>query len=222
VTRLLLVPIAFLCLLAGLAPIVTGLIAGWHGLGLALADPGLAPVLGQAGLAALVAVALAVPLGLAGGLAVAAAPVWERGLVYALAVGLLIAPAPGFGGLTLIRADHLASVIAFACAVARGAAIALLILAPALGALPPRLRQSAMLAGATPFQAWRHAILAPLLLPLAGAAIAAAGVAFVEGPAAAVLAPHLALAQAWIAPASLLLSASAAAALSVLLRRRPA
>jgi hypothetical protein len=43
--------------------------------------------------------------------------------------------------------------------------------------------------------------------------------ALVEGPAAAVLAPHLDLARAWVAPACLLMVASSIAALALLLRR---
>lgn len=78
------------------------------------------------------------------------------------------------------------------------------------------------MAGATPWQAAFHAVLAPLAWPLAGATFAAAAAALAEGPASIVLAPHLDLARAWVAPATLLLAAGSITALSVLLRRQPA
>ena len=98
--------------------------------------------------------------------------------------------------------------------------MALLILAPNLPALPPGLRRAAVYAGATPWRALRDATLIPLAWPLLGAVCAAIAVALVEGPASAVLAPHLDPARAWIAPAALLLVAGSVAALSVLLRPR--
>ncbi|MEJ0047422.1 MAG: hypothetical protein WDN04_15890 [Rhodospirillales bacterium] len=84
-----------------------------------------------------------------------------RAAVYALAVLLLLAPAPGFRGLDFLFPPNPARAVAFACAVARGAALALLILTPNLHALPPGLRRAAIMAGATPWQAAFHAVLAP-------------------------------------------------------------
>jgi ABC-type Fe3+ transport system permease subunit len=220
VARWLLAPLAVTSLLAGLLPLLLAVAAGWHGVWIGLHDQALAPSLRQAALAAGLAAAIAVPLGLAGALAAAASSAVVRGLVYALAVLLLLTPAPGFDGLDFFAPADPAGAFAFTCAVARGAALALLILAPNLHALPPGLRRAARLAGATPWQALRDAALIPLAWPLLGAACAALLVALVEGPASAVLAPHLDLAHAWIAPAALLLVAGSVAALSVLLRPR--
>lgn len=228
-TRLLLAPIAVFALLAGLLPLLTGLVAAWQGIEAGIADPALAHMVRRAVFAALVAAACAVPLGLAGALVVAQAARWVRGLIYALAVLLLIAPAPGFdvpgfdvpgfGVTALGDMAHPASLVAFACAIARGAALSLLILGPSLHALPPGLRRAAMQCGAGPLRAWCDGVLAPLALPLCGAAVASWIAALVEGPAAAVLAPHLDLARAWVAPACLLMVASSIAALALLLRR---
>jgi ABC-type spermidine/putrescine transport system permease subunit II len=220
VARWLLAPLAVTSLLAGLLPLLLAVAALWHGASAGLHDPALAHSLHQAALAALLAAAVAVPLGLAGALAAAASRPALRGLVYALCVLLLLTPAPGFDGLEFLSPPDPAGAVSFACAVARGAALALLILAPNLRALPPGLRQAALFAGATPWQATRDAALIPLAWPLLGAACAAMTVALVEGPASEALAPHLDLARAWIAPAALLLVAGSVAALSVLLRPR--
>ena len=214
--RWLLVPLAVISLLAGLPPLLLAVVAGWHGVWTGLHDPALAPTLHQAALAALLAAAIAVPLGLAGALAAVASRPAVRGLVYALAALLLLTPAPGFDGLDFLSRPNPAGAVAFACTVARGAALALLILTPNLHALPPGLRRAARLAGATPWRAWRDATLIPLTWPLVGAACAAFFVALVEGPATIVLAPHLVLARVWIAPAALLLVPGSIAALSLL------
>jgi ABC-type spermidine/putrescine transport system permease subunit II len=220
VARWLLAPLAVTSLLAGLLPLLLAVTAGWHGVWTGLHDPALAPTLHAAAMAALLATAIAVPLGVAGALATAASPPAARGLVYALAVLLLLTPAPGFAGLDFLSPPDPAGALAFACAVARGAALALLILAPNLHAQPPGLRRAAGHAGATPWQAWRDAVLVPLAWPLVGAAGAALSVAWVEGPASTVLAPHFDQARAWVAPAALLLVAGSVAALAVLLRPR--
>jgi len=220
VARWLLAPLAVTSLLAGLLPLLLAGAALWHGARVGLHDPALARTLHQAALAALLAAALAVPLGLAGAVAAAASRPVVRGIVYALCVLLLLTPAPGFDGLDFLSPPDPAGAVSFACAVARGAALALLILAPNLRALPPGLRRAALFAGATPWQALRDAAIIPLAWPLLGAACAAMAVALVEGPASEVLAPHLDPARAWIAPAALLLVAGSVAALSVLLRPR--
>lgn len=218
--RWLLAPLAVTSLLAGLLPLLLAVVAIWHGASVGLHDPALARSLHQAALASLQAASLAVPLGLVGALAAAASRPALRGLVYALCVLLLLTPAPGFGGLDFFPRPDLASAMGFACAVARGAALALLILAPNLHTLPPGLRRAAVYAGATPWRALRDATLIPLAWPLLGAVCAAMAVALVKGPAFAVLAPHLDFGRAWIAPAALLLVAGSVTALSVLLRPR--
>ncbi len=222
-TRLLLAPIAVLALFAGVLPLAAGGVAGWQGLAKGLLDPAIGPalarVLHRAVIAALAAPLCAVPLGFAGALAVAPAARWVRGLIYALAVLLLIAPAPGFDATGLADLTRPAALVAFACAIARGAALALLILTPSLHALPAGLKRAAMQCGAGPLRAWWDAVVVPLSVPLCGAVVAAAISTVVEGPAAAVLAPHLNLARAWVAPACLLMMAASIAALSLLLRR---
>jgi thiamine transport system permease protein len=222
VARLLLAPIAFLLVLAGVLPLVAGVAPGAHAIAAGLADPALLPVLRQALLAALVAVAIAVPLGLLAALAMASAPRWARGLLYTLAVLLLVLPAPGFAFPDGIAAARLPALAAFGGAVARGAALALLILAPAMGRLPPGLRRAASMAGARPLQSWRHAVLLPLFWPIAAAKLACFIAALMAGPAAAVLAPHVDMARAWVVPAALLLAVGSLTALSTVLRPRAA
>jgi len=133
---------------------------------------------------------------------------------------VMLMPAPGFESLDFLVPPRPGMAMAFACCVARGAALASLVLGAGLRRVPEGLQRTAVLAGASPVQAWRHAVLAPLR-PYLLFALAAAGVAaLVEGPAGEVLAPHLDLAEAWVAPAALLLVASSVVALAVLTRRR--
>jgi ABC-type Fe3+ transport system permease subunit len=221
-SRLLLAPLAALTLMAGLLPLGAALYAGSHGVVAAMQDPALTASLRAAAAGAAIAAPLAVALGLAGALAVwrAAAPL--RFAVVAVAVLLLLVPAPGFDSIDFLLPPHPAAALAFACAVARGAALALLVLSAGLQRIPAGLQRAAMLAGARPGQAWRHAVLAPLQPYLVFALVAAALAALAEGPAGDVLAPHLDMAEAWIAPAALLLIAGSLAALSVILRRRRA
>ncbi len=61
--RLLLVPLAITGVLAGLVPLATLAVAGWHGVWEGLNDPALVPALRQAPLAAALAAGIAVPLG---------------------------------------------------------------------------------------------------------------------------------------------------------------
>jgi ABC-type glycerol-3-phosphate transport system permease component len=219
VARLLLVPIAIFTLLAGLLPLVTGLVAAWQGLTAELHDPALARALEHAALGAVLVPFLAVPLGIVGAQAVAPAARWARALVYALAVLVLLTPGPGFADIGFLWPPRPAGVVAFGCAVARGAALSLLILTPSLRARPHGLVRAAMMAGASPARAWWDAVLLPLSAPLLAAVAVSALVALSEGPAATVLEPHLEAAQAWVAPAALLLMSGSIAALSVLLRR---
>jgi ABC-type Fe3+ transport system permease subunit len=217
--RLLLAPIAVLTLFAALLPLGVAAMAGGRGLAASLADPRLLPAMRTALAGAALVTALAVPLGLLLALSVWRAARPMRGLALAFCVVLLAVPAPGFADLGFLAPPRPAAALAFGCAVARGAAFAVLILAAGLGRVPPGLQTAARAAGAGPVQAWRHAVLAPLAWPLLGAAALAFAVGLAEGPAAAVLAPHFDLADSWIAPASLLLAAASVAALAVLGRR---
>jgi ABC-type spermidine/putrescine transport system permease subunit II len=221
VARLLLVPVALLALLGGLAGVV---LAGWAEGGPAagaLADPAL--VLGWRGaaLAAAIVALAAVPAGFAGALALWGAGGAVRLLAAGLGVLLVAAPGVGYGPVSLahLAADR-GALLPLAAAVARAAAVALLLTGVGLRQVPPGLRRAAMLAGARPGQAWRHAVLAPLWPYLLAAAVAAFFVALAEGPEGAVLAAHLALAREWLAPAALLLLVGGLAGLASLLRPR--
>ena len=219
--RVLLVPVALVALLAGLAAVMLAALAeGAPAIG-ALADPALLHGLRGAVAVAGLITAVALPLGLAGALALWAANGAVRLLAAALAVLLVATPWVGYGPVDF---SHLAmdrgALLALAAAVARAAAEVLLLAGVGLGRVPPGLRRAATLAGARPGQAWRHAVLAPLWPYLLGAAVAAFAVALAEGPAGAVLAAHLALARVWLAPAALLLLVGGLAALAALLRPR--
>jgi ABC-type Fe3+ transport system permease subunit len=221
-SRLLLAPLAVLTLLAGLLPLGMAVFAAGHGVMAGLADPALAKSLQNAALSACLAAFLGVLLGAAGALAT-----WRaaRGLglvVAGLAVLLLLVPGPGFDTLDFLWPPRPGMAMAFGCAVARGAAISLLILSAGFQRIPAGLQRAAMLAGATPLQAWLHAVVAPLRGYILYAVAASALAALAEGPAGAVLAPHLDLVDAWVAPAALLIVAGSVAALWVILRRTPA
>ncbi len=221
--RLLLVPVALVALLAGVAGVVfAGLAEGGPAAG-AIADPALAHVLKAAVAAAACITIVAVPLGFAGALAVGNAGGVVRLLAAGLALLLVAVPGLGYGPVDFphIMADH-GALVALAASAARAAAVVLLITGIGLRRVPPGLRRAAMLAGARPGQAWRHAVLAPLWRHLAGAAVAAFAVALAEGPAGAVAAAHLAVAREWVAPAALLLVLSALAAIASLVRPRRA
>jgi ABC-type spermidine/putrescine transport system permease subunit II len=217
--RLLLIPIAVLGLCAGLLPLIAAIIAASHGLTGGLVDPALLSVTRVTLLAAAVATAIAVPLGLTLALALRSTVTAVRPLAYGLAILVLVMPAPGFESLAFLSPPHPAQAVAFACCIARGAALATLILSAALRAIPPTLTTAARAVGARPGQAWCHAVLAPLTWPLLASALAAFIAGLVEGPGGAVLGPHLDLAEAWIAPAALLLTAASVAALATLARR---
>jgi spermidine/putrescine transport system permease protein len=217
--RSLLVPVALVALLGGLAGVaLAGLAEGGPAAG-ALADPALAHGLRGAVAAAGIITVAAVPLGFAGALALWGAGGAVRLLAAALAVVVVAVPAVGYGPVDFphVAADR-GAVLALAACVARAAAEVLLLTGIGLRRVPPGLRRAAMLAGARPGQAWRHAVLAPVAPYLLGGAAGAFVLALAEGPAGAVLAAHMALAQAWLAPASLLLVVGGLAALAALLR----
>ena len=216
-TRLLLTPIALICLLAGALPLGVALLAASKGLLEGMADPALAASLRNAALAAGAATVPAAIVGLACAACIGRARNAAR-VVLGLAIVLLVLPAPILV-LPGLGEPSLRELARFACAVARGAALVLLFSAHAVAGLDPALRRAARCAGATPLQAWRHAVLAAIWRPACLGALAAFLVALAQTPAAAILAPHLDLADAWIAPASLLLVACSAAALTALLGR---
>jgi ABC-type spermidine/putrescine transport system permease subunit II len=218
-SRWLLAPVAVACLVAGLAPLGVASLAGARGVSLGLTDPALAPVLHNAALLAASICLPALALGLAGAFCLRRAGPAARALLFAIAVLVLVVPAPALESFPALYHPALRDLARLGCAVARGAALVLLVTGPSVHGLDPRLGQAARSAGATPLQAWRHTVLAPVWAP----AVLGVGLAFLaaltQTRAAAILAPHLDLADAWVAPASLLLVACSAASLSVLMRR---
>jgi ABC-type spermidine/putrescine transport system permease subunit II len=130
--------------------------------------------LAQAAPAALLAAVVAVAAGLLVALAA-----WRAGRWWQLAAAggsVLLAMAPSGAPLE--------------AAVAQGGALTVLIVLAGLMRVPAGLVRAARLAGARPLQAWRHAVLAPLLPHLALAGLAALSLAFVHGPAAALMLPR--------------------------------
>jgi ABC-type Fe3+ transport system permease subunit len=216
----LLAPVAAACLVAGLAPLGVAILAGARGLALGLAEPALAPVLHAGVLLAASIGPPALALGLAGAFCLQRANLSARAFVLAVAILVLVVPAPPLAGFPELRQLSLRTLAQLGCAVSRGAALVLLTTAPSCWAIPPHLRRAAQSAGATPFQAWCHAVLAPLWAPSALGVMLAFLAALVQTPAAVILAPHLDMADAWVAPASLLLVACSATALGMLARRQ--
>lgn len=134
-----------------------------------------------------------------------------------LALLLLIAPAPPFSAAAFLHdPSNRDTALALAAAVARSAALIMLVLLAGLRAVPPGLQRAAMLAGARPFQAWRHAVLAPLWRYLVAAFAASFLLVLASGPLMATLAPHMATGNLWEVPACLLLATAGLAALATL------
>ncbi|HTZ69359.1 MAG TPA: hypothetical protein VMB71_01805 [Acetobacteraceae bacterium] len=219
-SRVLLIPITLLVLLAALLPLLTALFAGGRGVAASLADPHLAPALHH-GLAAAAAVAvIGVPVGFTLALALWQANSAARLTALGCCVLVLLMPVPILPSLHALAPLRSDTMLAFLASVARAAALAALILAVGLGRIPVRLVLAARAAGARPVQAWLHAVFLPLAWPLLAALAASFVTALAHGSVRDVLAPHLDLADAWVAPASLLLAAASIAALTVLLRPR--
>jgi ABC-type Fe3+ transport system permease subunit len=216
--RLFLTPIAVVCLIAGLMPLGVAGVAAGKGMRLGLADAALAPSLHLAVMMAAAACVPALILGLAGAISIRNAPPALRFVVIGIAICLLALPAPALTALPWLGGASLRDVARFACAVARGAGLVLLVTAAAVQSITPGLRLAAESAGATPLQAWRHVVLAAVWLPVALGWVGAFLVALAQTQAAMILAPHLDLADAWIAPASLLLVGCSVTAVMVLLR----
>ena len=217
--RLLLLPVALITLLAACAPLLVAAFYGGRGIAQGLQEPALATALLISGQGAALAAAAGLVLGLIGALALWRAAAWARGLVLGLAVLLLVTPAPGFETLDFLAPLRLTPLLEFTCAVARATTLGLLVLSVWLRRVPSGLRRSAIAAGASPARAWWDAVLRPLALPMVLAFCVAALAVLGQSPAAAVLAPHLDLAEAWIAPAALLLAGGSLAAIAVLLGR---
>ena len=211
-SRLLLAPVAGTCLLAGLIPLAVAVVAAGHGVAAGLSDPVLAPALR---LSALLAASAAIPGALLGLLAAASlrhAGAWARP-VLGCAVLVLVLPASALAGMPawpLPTLDHLAGP---GSALVRGAALMLLVTARPVAALRPGLHRAALCAGATPFQAWRRIVLAPLWLPAVTGLALGFLAALAQTQAAAILAPHLDLADAWVLPGALLVVACSLVAL---------
>jgi ABC-type Fe3+ transport system permease subunit len=216
--RLLLVPIILLIFLAALVPLVAAALAGGHGVAASLADPRLQQAARTAVTGGLLVAALAVPVGFAPALALWQAAGWVRLPALAMCVAVVVTPAPGFADLTFLSPLRVGTMLGFCCAVSRGAAMAVLILSAGLARIPFGLQSAARSAGARPLRAWVDAVVAPLAWPLAGAALVAFMVGIADGPASSILAPHFDLADAWVAPAALLVAAATVAAMSVLLQ----
>jgi ABC-type spermidine/putrescine transport system permease subunit II len=230
--RLLLVPVAALTWMAGLFLLVIALASLWRAMP---APPfGAAPAdMRDAAYGAVLVAVLAMPPGLGVALALRRAGRAAREAAALLALLLLMAPVPDFSfallngawlhGAWLHGGSLWPGVLALAAATARGAALVLLVLQPGLYALPPGLQRAAVLAGARPFQAWRHAVLAPLLPYLAAAFAAAFVLALVTSLAADMPARPVVASLWWTIPACLLLAGAGLAALiRLLLPRREA
>ena len=219
-TRLLLAPIALVCLLAGALPLAVACVAAARGLHDGFSDPALAPALHQALVLASVACLPALALGLTGAVCIRRTALIVRAMILGIAIVVLIVPAPPLDMLPALANPSFSALARLGCAIARGAALVVLIAAPAASSINPRLRRAALAAGARPLQAWRHAVLGPLLVPCLAGLLAAFVAALTQTGAAAIIRPHLDIADAWIAPASLLLVACSATALAMLLRPR--
>lgn len=217
--RLRLAQAVFLSLLALMLILFGAAFAGRATLPSSLDSAELARTLRAAWPAVVLAAFLAVPLGLAAASAMAAAGAIFRATGCALAVLLLIAPMPGYGPHLLHPGALPQDLLAAASAIARGAAAAVLILTPSLRTLPRGLVRAAIWAGAHPLRAAADALLWPLAMPLLAAALAAALLALVQGPAGTFLAPQLDLARAWLAPAAVLLLIATLAGFGAALRR---
>jgi ABC-type spermidine/putrescine transport system permease subunit II len=217
--RFLFIPLAFLCLLAALLPIgITG-VSAQAGAIAAWSDPRLAAALPAAWVGAAGVAGASVLVGFIAALALRGAGPGAKAVAGALAILVLLAPAARYAVLPTRMPPNLAVLLPLLGAVARGTALALLVLTAGLARVPASLATAARAAGARPLQAWRHAVLAPLKWPLAAAAALAFLAGLAEGPAAMAALPHFDLARAWVAPAGALAAAASAIALVGLLRR---
>ena len=219
--RFVLAPIAATFLFAGLVPLAAASIAASRGIVLTLHDPAFAAAFAQAAWLACAASLPGAALGLAGAACLRRAGAWAR-MVLGCAILVLVLPAPMLshwpawpaGAPPLTMADMEAAWAGPCAAVARAAALMLLIMAHPVTMIRPALRQAALYAGATPFQAWRHVVLAPIMGPLLIGVAACLGAVLAQTGAAAIVAPHLDLVDAWVLPAALVMVACSVLALS--------
>jgi ABC-type spermidine/putrescine transport system permease subunit II len=221
VSRLLLAPLALACLVAGLVPLGVAAFAAEQGIAAGLHDPVSAPVLRASILLAAAACLPGAALGLAGACCLRGAGAWWRALpacVLACAIAVLVLPASALVAWPAWPPPALRDLEGFGSAMVRGAALMMLVATPALSRLEPGLRAAAEAAGARPFQAWRHAVLAPVWGPVMLGVCLGFAAALTQTEAAAILAPHLDLAEAWALPAALLLVACSALGLGALVR----
>jgi ABC-type Fe3+ transport system permease subunit len=147
-TRWLLAPVAVACLVAGLLPLGVAGLAGAKGAAFGLADPALAPALR---LSLLLAAAVSLPalaLGLAGACAMRRTRGPSTKFLLALAVLVLVVPAPLLGAFPNPLHPALRDLARLGCAIARGAALVLLVVEPKIAAIHPRLGLAARSAGA--------------------------------------------------------------------------
>ena len=217
--RLVLIPVAFLCLVAALLPVGVAALSAQPSAIAAWSDPRLTAALTAALVGAAVVAGASLLIGFIGALALRSAGRSAKAVVVALAILVLLAPAARYATLPTRVPVDAALFLPVIGAMARGTALTLLVLTAALARVPPSLSIAARAAGARPLQAWRHAVLAPLMWPLGAAAALAFLAGLAEGPAAMAALPHFDLARAWVAPAGLLAAAISAIALARLLRR---
>jgi ABC-type spermidine/putrescine transport system permease subunit II len=217
--RLLLIPLAMFCLVAALLPVFIAALSAQPGAVAAWSDPRFAAALPVAYQGAGIVAGASLLFGLIGSLALRGAGSGAKIVAGALAILVLLAPAARYAVLPARVPPNPALLLPVLGAVTRGTALTLLVLTVALARVPASLAKAARAAGARPLQAWRHAVLAPLLWPLAVAAALAFFAGLAEGPAAMAALPHFDLARAWMAPAGLLGAAVSAIALLRLLRR---
>jgi ABC-type Fe3+ transport system permease subunit len=218
--RFVLAPIAATFLFAGLVPMAAASFAAARGLALTVEDPAFATTLSKAVWLAGAASLPGAALGLAGAVCLARAGAWAR-LVMGCAILVLVLPAPMLshwpalppGGPPITMADMEAAWAGPCAAIARAAALMLLIMAHPVSCIRPALRQAALCAGATPFQAWRHVVLKPIMWPLLAGMAACLGAVLAQTGAAAIVGPHLDMVDAWVLPAALLMVACSVLAL---------
>ncbi len=187
---------------------VAGL-AIWPGVRACLQTPAFPPLLRDgvplAGAACLVGAAL----GLAAGACLRRA---GSRLVPAAAVLVVFLPVPALTVLP-VSVETLGAADGFGAAVARAAALMLLATVWAWDGVDPAIRPAALAAGASPLQAWRHGVLAPLWRPVLLGACAAFAAALAQTQAGQMMGAAAAASEAWHLPAGLLLAAFGVAAL---------
>jgi hypothetical protein len=222
VIRLLAVALAVIGLVTGVTILTAAVWAAFRGAPASLLNPAAPLLLAQAALPAASAATLALLPGLAAATAIRHAGGRVRLLVFGIAICLLLLPAPLLAGWPGADALMHGDAGRLPCAAVRGAILVMLITAPAIAAITPGLRRAARMAGATPFRAWRHVVVAQLWRPACLGWLAAAAVALAQTAAIDSVAAHLDLRAIWLILASLLLIACSTLALAAPRRPKPA